>query len=174
MPYLRPIPRLKPLGSAITSVFVSTFAMLSVAWTTFSVISGALVSSHDNTSDRNEAESTFEPGSHKERDPEEQTGLIREYDTGQATLLAQDKYEDTTDMISKRMNFAIGKSDILMDMRNSLSEMKLSLVRMRLALRQHGILQDDSKDDGAKVTQGDVDRPLLVHVSERSITDSPS
>jgi hypothetical protein len=40
--YSRQVPRLKPMGSAITSVFVSTFAMLSVAWTIFSVIAGAL------------------------------------------------------------------------------------------------------------------------------------
>ncbi|KAJ7640359.1 hypothetical protein DFH06DRAFT_1215828, partial [Mycena polygramma] len=153
MPYLRPVPRLKPLGSAITSVFVSTFAMLSVAWTTFSVIAGALVSSHDNALDRNKAESTFEPGSHKERDPEEQRLLTHECHTSQAMLLVENKYEDTTDMMSTRMNFAIEKSDIVTDMRNSWSEMKLSLVRMRLALRQHGILQDDSKDDGAEVTQ---------------------
>ncbi|KAF8144757.1 hypothetical protein K438DRAFT_1945341 [Mycena galopus ATCC 62051] len=42
MEYLCSIPRIKPLGSAITSVFVSTFAMLSVLWTIFSVIAGAL------------------------------------------------------------------------------------------------------------------------------------
>ncbi|KAJ7861416.1 hypothetical protein B0H14DRAFT_2742217 [Mycena olivaceomarginata] len=42
MDYLRPVPRLKPLGSAITSVFVSTFAMLSVLWTIFSLGAGAL------------------------------------------------------------------------------------------------------------------------------------
>jgi hypothetical protein len=40
--YLRPVPRLKPLGSAITSVFVSTFAMLSTLWTIFSFIAGEL------------------------------------------------------------------------------------------------------------------------------------
>jgi hypothetical protein len=42
MDYLRPVPRLKPLGSAITSVFVSTFAMLSALWTIFSLGAGAL------------------------------------------------------------------------------------------------------------------------------------
>ncbi|KAJ7354013.1 hypothetical protein DFH08DRAFT_803921 [Mycena albidolilacea] len=42
MEYLRPVPRMKPLGSAITSVFVSTFAMLSAIWTVFSLIAGAL------------------------------------------------------------------------------------------------------------------------------------
>ncbi|KAJ7754726.1 hypothetical protein B0H14DRAFT_2635393 [Mycena olivaceomarginata] len=42
MDYLRPVPRLKPLGSAITSVFVSTFAMLSALWTIFSLGAGVL------------------------------------------------------------------------------------------------------------------------------------
>ncbi|KAF7360886.1 hypothetical protein MSAN_01118300 [Mycena sanguinolenta] len=42
--YLRPVPRLKPLGSAVTSVFVSTFAMLSVMWTVFSLVVGTLAS----------------------------------------------------------------------------------------------------------------------------------
>ncbi|KAJ7803608.1 hypothetical protein B0H14DRAFT_2887313, partial [Mycena olivaceomarginata] len=42
MDYLRPVPHLKPLGSAITSVFVSTFAMLSALWTIFSLGAGAL------------------------------------------------------------------------------------------------------------------------------------
>lgn len=42
MEYSRTVPRLKPLGSAITSVFVSTFAMLSSIWTVFSLTAGAL------------------------------------------------------------------------------------------------------------------------------------
>ncbi|KAJ7311661.1 hypothetical protein DFH08DRAFT_449121 [Mycena albidolilacea] len=42
MDYLQPVPRLKPLGSAITSEFVSTFAMLSALWTIFSLGAGAL------------------------------------------------------------------------------------------------------------------------------------
>jgi hypothetical protein len=50
LPYLRPVPRLKPLGSALTSVFVSTFSMLSVLWTTFNVIAGAFVPSRSGNS----------------------------------------------------------------------------------------------------------------------------
>jgi hypothetical protein len=42
MEYLQPVPHLKPLGSAITSVFVSTFAMLSAMSTIFSLVAGAL------------------------------------------------------------------------------------------------------------------------------------
>jgi hypothetical protein len=42
MSYIRTVPRLKPLGAAITSVFVSTFAMVSVLWQVFSFIAAAL------------------------------------------------------------------------------------------------------------------------------------
>ncbi|KAK6984862.1 hypothetical protein R3P38DRAFT_340512 [Favolaschia claudopus] len=42
MEYSRTVPRLKPLGSAITSVFVATFAMLSSIWTIFSLVAGTL------------------------------------------------------------------------------------------------------------------------------------
>ncbi|KAJ7272380.1 hypothetical protein C8J57DRAFT_1318657 [Mycena rebaudengoi] len=48
MPYLRPVPQLKPLGSAITSVFVSTFAMLSTLWTIFNLIAGAFARSRSD------------------------------------------------------------------------------------------------------------------------------
>ncbi|KAJ7898335.1 hypothetical protein B0H14DRAFT_3573711 [Mycena olivaceomarginata] len=42
MSYIRTVPRLKPLGAAITSVFVSTFAMVSVLRQVFSFIAAAL------------------------------------------------------------------------------------------------------------------------------------
>ncbi|KAJ7085277.1 aspartic peptidase domain-containing protein [Mycena epipterygia] len=48
--YLRPVPRLKSLGSAITGVFVSIFAMVSTVWTIFSVVARAFVSSPDKDS----------------------------------------------------------------------------------------------------------------------------
>ncbi|KAJ7643054.1 hypothetical protein DFH06DRAFT_1333845 [Mycena polygramma] len=47
--YLRPVPRLKPMGSAITSVFVATFAMVSTVWTIFSGIARAFVNSSDDS-----------------------------------------------------------------------------------------------------------------------------
>ncbi|KAJ7174793.1 hypothetical protein C8R46DRAFT_1081772 [Mycena filopes] len=47
--YLRPVPRLKPLGSALTSVFVSTFAMVSVLWTVFSLVAGIIVARSENS-----------------------------------------------------------------------------------------------------------------------------
>ncbi|KAK6981544.1 hypothetical protein R3P38DRAFT_2745806 [Favolaschia claudopus] len=42
MEYSRTVPMLKPIGSAVTSVFVSTFAMLSTIWAIFSLLAGAL------------------------------------------------------------------------------------------------------------------------------------
>ncbi|KAJ7649401.1 hypothetical protein DFH06DRAFT_1475795 [Mycena polygramma] len=50
--YLRPVPRLKPLGPAITSVFVSTFAMVSTVWTIFSFFATAFVPSSEDPSER--------------------------------------------------------------------------------------------------------------------------
>ncbi|KAJ7643123.1 hypothetical protein DFH06DRAFT_1477321 [Mycena polygramma] len=47
--YLRPVPRPKPLGSAITSVFVATFAMVSTVWTIFCIVATAFVRSNDAT-----------------------------------------------------------------------------------------------------------------------------
>ncbi|KAJ6484781.1 hypothetical protein C8R45DRAFT_931226 [Mycena sanguinolenta] len=44
--YFRSVQRLKALGSAVTSVFVSTFAMLSVMWTVFSLVAGTLAQVH--------------------------------------------------------------------------------------------------------------------------------
>ncbi|KAJ6453707.1 hypothetical protein C8R45DRAFT_1082944 [Mycena sanguinolenta] len=45
--YLRPTPRRKSLGSAITSVFSATFAMVATVWALFSMIATALVRSRD-------------------------------------------------------------------------------------------------------------------------------
>ncbi|KAJ7643075.1 hypothetical protein DFH06DRAFT_1477283 [Mycena polygramma] len=55
--YPRPVPRLKPLGSAITSVFVATFAMVSTVWTIFSVVARAFVNSTDDSDSGVEKES---------------------------------------------------------------------------------------------------------------------
>ncbi|KAK7065108.1 hypothetical protein R3P38DRAFT_2493228 [Favolaschia claudopus] len=43
--YLHPISQFKPLGSAMTSVFVATFAMVSAVWTVFGLVARAFVSS---------------------------------------------------------------------------------------------------------------------------------
>ncbi|KAJ7836007.1 hypothetical protein B0H13DRAFT_1913304 [Mycena leptocephala] len=61
MSYIRTVPRLKPLGAAITSVFVSTFAMVSVLWQVFSFIAAALSGNgNGNPSDDKEVESLRE------------------------------------------------------------------------------------------------------------------
>ncbi|KAF7372770.1 hypothetical protein MSAN_00482700 [Mycena sanguinolenta] len=45
--YLRPTPRRKSLGSAITSVFSATFAMVATVWALFSMVARVLVRSRD-------------------------------------------------------------------------------------------------------------------------------
>ncbi|KAJ7192779.1 hypothetical protein GGX14DRAFT_593794 [Mycena pura] len=57
--YLRAVPRLKPLGSAITSVFVSTFAMVSTVWTIFSIVARVFVRSTNDDSDSATLRETF-------------------------------------------------------------------------------------------------------------------
>jgi hypothetical protein len=92
--YLRPVPRLKALGSAITSVFVSTFAMLFALWTIFTLVAGAFVSGHAgefffhcplvipniflDVDDPNAAgdDSIVKGGSRMGRDAEEKAGIM--------------------------------------------------------------------------------------------------
>ncbi|KAJ6456291.1 hypothetical protein C8R47DRAFT_1328761 [Mycena vitilis] len=65
--YLRPVPRLKPLGSAITSVFVATFAMVSTVWTIFSVVAKAFVNSTDNEPETIAEKESFDPPFYREK-----------------------------------------------------------------------------------------------------------
>ncbi|KAJ7166227.1 hypothetical protein C8R46DRAFT_1035489 [Mycena filopes] len=58
--YLRPVPRLKPLGTSLTSVFVSTFAMVSVLWTVFSLVVGIIAARSENASTQGPTPSTVE------------------------------------------------------------------------------------------------------------------
>jgi hypothetical protein len=41
--YLTPVFKQKPLGQAISAVFVSTFSMLSAIWATFTLVASAIV-----------------------------------------------------------------------------------------------------------------------------------
>ncbi|KAK6981534.1 hypothetical protein R3P38DRAFT_3459982 [Favolaschia claudopus] len=61
MEYSRTVPKLKPLGSAMTSVFVSTFAMLSTIWAIFSLIAGVLAKMYaDRRENKREKESKYD------------------------------------------------------------------------------------------------------------------
>ncbi|KAJ7318440.1 hypothetical protein DFH08DRAFT_892546 [Mycena albidolilacea] len=144
MPYLRPVPQLKALGSALTSVFVSTFAMLSVLWTIFSAIAGAYVSSHSD----NDKPQKEKSGPHTERDLEKQTALLDEWDSTETSIFShEEEHKGSQHTMLEHMKLAMEKNGIAMaEMQLSLSEMKVSWVRMRLLLRNHGILEEE---DGA-------------------------
>ncbi|KAJ7174841.1 hypothetical protein C8R46DRAFT_1252954 [Mycena filopes] len=115
--YLRPVQHLKPLGSAVTSVFVSTFAMVSVLWTIFSIGAGIVAARSENG---------------KEDDQ------ILTEDLGQTVR---------------------GNS-------SAITQIELSLVRMRLALEKHGVLE--KYDEERSITFADRGRQeekssLLLH-----------
>ncbi|KAJ6449895.1 hypothetical protein C8R45DRAFT_1084119 [Mycena sanguinolenta] len=121
MLYLRSVPQLKPLGSAITSVFVSTFAMLSALWSIFNVIAGAYARSQTNH--------------HKNVDLSESDSMDKK-DSSQASLFSPaGDYEMlehlrlTVDNNTMRTNVA-------------LAEMQLAMVRMHRSLRKNGLLED--------------------------------
>ncbi|KAJ7635895.1 hypothetical protein B0H17DRAFT_1217201 [Mycena rosella] len=141
MPYLRSVPRLKPLGSAITSVFVSTFAMLSVAWTIFSLIAGAVSASHADKAVCEENEATINPGPYMRKDSEGQQGPTEEWDGSEASLFApEQKHVIPPQTLIERLTLIVEKNSAAM------SEMQLSLARMRLSLRARGILEEVDED----------------------------
>ncbi|KAJ7453863.1 hypothetical protein FB451DRAFT_1280933 [Mycena latifolia] len=145
MAYLRPIPRLKPMGSAITSVFVSTFAMLSVLWTIFSIIAGALAESLSNTEELRKDEASSKSRSHdrKPGDVEEQTRGWKEWDSGESSLVVpqQERLSLMVDHNSIRTSIAI-------------AELQQSLARMRMSLKKHGIMEDTQEDHEPEVQHG--------------------
>ncbi|KAJ6468590.1 hypothetical protein DFH09DRAFT_1222257, partial [Mycena vulgaris] len=160
MLYLRPVPRLKPLGSAITSVFVSTFAMLSVLWTIFSLIAGALTRSYtDTTHDQNDGPSILRTS----RNWEARKLAKEEWDGSEASLFAPrpDK-EDNTSLrtLVQRLSLSVENNN-------------MQIARIRLALGTRGILADgdaknrsDVEDDLTDVQNQD-SHPLLVQRSNR-------
>ncbi|KAJ7801697.1 hypothetical protein B0H14DRAFT_3884955 [Mycena olivaceomarginata] len=133
MPYLRPVPRLKPRASALTSVFVSTFAMLSVLWTIFNVIVGAFVPSRTENADtqREEVTEQSESGSHLVRDLENQTvGVeLEELSSSKASVYMLDPLPKES--LLAMLEHLSAKSD----------RMERSLQRVILSLERHGILE---------------------------------
>ncbi|KAJ7825696.1 hypothetical protein B0H13DRAFT_2374830 [Mycena leptocephala] len=118
LPYLRTAPRLKPLGSAITSIFVSMFAMLSVTWTIFNTIAGAFI------------------------------GSQAAWDASEARLLTpEDEHRASAQTLIEHLNLTVEKNTVAMlNIQRSLSEMQLSLLQMRILLRKHGILEEIDED----------------------------
>ncbi|KAJ7655520.1 hypothetical protein B0H17DRAFT_1265519 [Mycena rosella] len=138
MPYLRSVPRLKPLGSAVTSVFVSTFAMLSVAWTIFNLIAGAVAASHTDKAVCEEDEANMTPGPYMRKDLEGQQGSMEEWGGSETSPFApEQKHVLPQQTLIERL--IVEKTSAAM------SEMQLSLESMRHALRQHSILESAQK-----------------------------
>ncbi|KAJ7238975.1 hypothetical protein C8J57DRAFT_112927 [Mycena rebaudengoi] len=147
MYYLRPVPRLKPLGSAITSVFVSTFAMLSTLWTIFSLVAGTIARS------RTEHEAALKPASHLGTDTEVKKGIINGWGSEASLFATRDASKASPQAGLERINHNNARIDTGMDQTSSntlmveMVEMKRSLARMRRALETHGILNDGDEDN---------------------------
>ncbi|KAJ7512862.1 hypothetical protein B0H11DRAFT_1947718 [Mycena galericulata] len=134
MLYFRPTPRLKPLGPAITSVFVSTFAMLSTLWTIFSIVAGALARSSHADLLRDSATS----GSRMRRD-EEKTMDIDEWDTPCGSTMNQSLSAEVAEL-----RRSVAQNSIAM------AEMQRSLSQLRLS---HGFREDGNEEHPLDVGQ---------------------
>ncbi|KAJ6488410.1 hypothetical protein DFH09DRAFT_1455623 [Mycena vulgaris] len=168
--YFRSVPRLKPLGSAITSVFVSVFAMLSVLWTIFSVIAGALAGSYsDTTHDQNDGPSILRTS----RNLQDRKTAVEESDGSEASLFAPEKEDSSGSLRTLVERLSLTGENNTIRTSIAMAEMQLSLARMRLALRKHQILADgdtknrsDVEDDLTDLQRQD-NHPLLVQRSNR-------
>ncbi|KAJ7349605.1 hypothetical protein DFH08DRAFT_958582 [Mycena albidolilacea] len=87
--YLRPVPRLKPLGAAVTSIFVSTFAMLSALWTVFSLVTGAFARLHEGRHSPNHGNSES-----RSSESENTTAIMKEWDMSEDSLVPPEKNAD--------------------------------------------------------------------------------
>ncbi|KAJ6488395.1 pheromone A receptor-domain-containing protein [Mycena vulgaris] len=144
MLYLRSVPRLKPLGSATTSVFVSTFAMLSVLWTIFSLIAGALAGSQaDIAEDPKHVPSI----SQMSRISDDRKSALEEADWDGSEAIFAPENEDKASLhtLSERLSLTGENNNIRMSI--AIAEIQLTLARMGLALRKHGILADSDGNE---------------------------
>ncbi|KAF7336502.1 hypothetical protein MSAN_02304900 [Mycena sanguinolenta] len=136
--YLRSVPRLKPLGSAVTSVFVSTFAMLSVMWTVFSLVAGALARKRSGPNDTLGKKHRLEQSRTWNKALE--NGME---DEGEVILLGHPQQPDAVDRLTRRIDNCHSEG----------VQMRVSLARMRAALIKHGIMEDEdwAQDDDMTV-----------------------
>ncbi|KAJ7343290.1 hypothetical protein DFH08DRAFT_222221 [Mycena albidolilacea] len=153
--YLRPVPRPKPLGSAVTSVFVSTFAMLSGLWTVFSLVAGALAGIYtDGRSD----DSKSEPSASSIRKVKDGTGIMEEWH-GQDNFLSPQKEKNSQAL--EYLNLAVENS-------LAIAQIQLALSRTRLSLKKRGLLEEED-DQGIRLSRhpiaGQEERysPLVQH-----------
>ncbi|KAJ7799635.1 hypothetical protein B0H14DRAFT_2616904 [Mycena olivaceomarginata] len=158
MQYIRSIPRMKPLGSAITGVFVSTFAMLSALWKTFSRGAGALARPR-NAPELRKGVDTL---------PELENGKtsVDQFDAGLVTSVNCDT-ESHSDTSLERMNLNIERmNNNNLQTNIALAHLRLSLARMRFSLRKHGLLQDEDKEDEVEI-EADLRRNPLQKTAEK-------
>ncbi|KAJ7724755.1 hypothetical protein B0H16DRAFT_1595625 [Mycena metata] len=142
MEYLRPVPRLKPLGSAITSVFVSTFAMLSVMWTIFSLVAGALARS------RPEGPSAILGHSGgMNKDLEDGNSTMEGWDASDTLLVNQTEPDNA-------WHTQLGRLRLDMEMRDQ--EMRRFLTRIMRSLKKDGLLQDAESEDNIEVERSEL------------------
>ncbi|KAJ6468582.1 hypothetical protein DFH09DRAFT_1381104 [Mycena vulgaris] len=176
MLYLRSVPRLKPLGSAITSVFVSTFAMLSVLWTLFSLIAGALAGSYSDTRENPNEVSAVKSISGIGKSSEDCGSVMEdtEWDGSEASLFTPEKEDKVSQTRIEHLSLTGEKNNIRTSI--AIAEIQLTLARVCLSLRKHGILvgsddknRKDMEDDLTDVQHQD-SHPLLVQRSNRRAT----
>ncbi|KAJ6478438.1 hypothetical protein DFH09DRAFT_1292857 [Mycena vulgaris] len=163
MLYLRSVPRLKPLGSAITSVFVSTFAMLSVLWTIFSLIAGALAGSQaDIAEDPKHVPSI----SQMSRISDDRKSALEEADWDGSEAIFAPENEDKASLhtLSERLSLTGENNNIRMSI--AIAEIQLTLARMGLALRKHGILADS---DGNEKKWVELEHDLTADSTSRDL-----
>ncbi|KAJ7663676.1 hypothetical protein B0H17DRAFT_1092476 [Mycena rosella] len=136
--YLRPVPRLKPLGAAVTSVFVSTFAMLSVLWTVFSLVAGAFAKLHAGRDSPNHGNSKSR--SHSVSGSENTTAIMEDWDMSRDSL------------VPPQTNAAAPWHTPLEGLRlgvdNNIGQMRLSIARLERSLKKRGLLEEEDDDDG--------------------------
>ncbi|KAJ6564032.1 hypothetical protein B0H19DRAFT_1258545 [Mycena capillaripes] len=134
MLYVRPVPRLKPLGSAITGVFVSTFAVLSVLWTIFNIVAGAFAGSRTEGSSPR-GETSLPAGSNTVvRDSEAQKIMLEEWNESEASLFTPEKGPWSATHTTLELHMAVG-------------QMQRTFERMRRLLKKHGIVEEVDEDD---------------------------
>ncbi|KAJ7315815.1 hypothetical protein DFH08DRAFT_820386 [Mycena albidolilacea] len=151
MLYARPAPRLKPLGSAITSVFVSTFAMLSVLWTTFNIIAAAFA-----VIQYSEAQEMIALPSENEKSLFHPERALYSVPNAIADLhITIEKNQHASQVASERTQRALESGRLAWE------RTQFALERMRRSLKKHGIVEEP--DDGEPMNLEEDASPETQH-----------
>ncbi|KAJ7927813.1 hypothetical protein B0H13DRAFT_2312220 [Mycena leptocephala] len=156
MLYPRLVPRLKPSGSAITSVFVATFAMLSALWTLFTIIAGALAGSHgdlqklelDNKTMQHEMAAMHHTIARLEG-AFGNAGLLKDIATVITSGVARGGEHKTDLQKLERDNKT---------MQHEMAAMHRTIARLERALGNAGLLKDIATVNTSEITRGDLQK----------------